>query len=225
MFFVAPGRPSRLAPADSLRPRCFASCSFAPCGPPQRPRQSSPRSSLAPASRARWLWVPALTVPAAAWRRSSLALSCAAPSRIAEGSLMDTLVVLSGGAYSAMPRQDGSFVFHSVRAAARRPLRRGTHGEALLTGGCGDLPARGVRHAAHVAHRADRGSGGRRRACHPDARPQADAAAYKIGAGVVKAAGRPRPFPVRPGGRGPTLSPLRGASSSRSARASSGRRC
>jgi hypothetical protein len=35
---------------------------------------------------------------------------------VVEGSLMDTLVVLSGGAYSAMPRQDGSFVFHSVAA-------------------------------------------------------------------------------------------------------------
>jgi len=34
---------------------------------------------------------------------------------VAEGSMTEVSLVLNSGAYSAIPRQDGSFVFHEVR--------------------------------------------------------------------------------------------------------------
>jgi hypothetical protein len=57
-------------------------------------------------------------------RRSAQALlTCPRLHRVTELPLENVRIVLNGGAYTAIPHQDGSFKLHSVRdTPARRPL-------------------------------------------------------------------------------------------------------
>merc|ERR1712113_940151 len=72
------------------------------------------------AKNCRCCWVPMLTAclvaaSVAAQEQQTIPRSSAVEGRlVADGSLQAVRVVLNGGEYSAIPRQDGSFVLHSV---------------------------------------------------------------------------------------------------------------
>jgi hypothetical protein len=64
-----------------------------------------------------------LRFPASSWQVRTPALGSLAAAAsaltptfaVSEGSMTEVSLVLNSGAYSAIPRQDGSFVFHEVR--------------------------------------------------------------------------------------------------------------